>query len=306
MKTITMLEQFIIRNEMQINCAQIKKKRQGLDFYYNKRSSGIKFMTLLKNLAPIRIRSDNRHLVSHDNHSDKYEYKYNYLVEIAPVCRDDLIFLPHPGAQGSGSILICIRITNQIQLIEPTTLYMDQIDSKKYWSAPFRPIMSSNQLSEVTVLNVEKIAKFEAKFQLAEVEVANMKDTALDQILWTRSHLGNIIKVGDKVLGYEIAKSNISNSHFDSYISHGNQLPDITLVRKSVPQKYTDEKMSRIWRSRNLRVKITDTESHSIPREFFNGENKTNIQSKEIEDNIVIRLRNELYSQNLRGYQHMI
>merc|ERR1711907_519033 len=136
--------------------------------------------------------------------------------------------------------------------IEPTTLNVNQIDSKKYWSAPFRPIMSSNQLSEVIVLNVEKISKFEAKYQLADIEVVNIKHCVRDQIFWTKSHLGNILKVGDKVLGYEISKSNTSNSHFDLYISHGNQTPDITLIRKSVSREHADEKISRIWKSRTL------------------------------------------------------
>merc|ERR1712110_1061298 len=158
-----MLEQLIIKYKADFDCISIRKTRKGLDFHYLKRSQGLKFISFLKNMVPIRSRANNRHLSCHDNHSNKYDYKYNYLVEIAPLCKDDLVILKNnikQSAWGSESFQICISVARQIQLIDPTTLEITQINSKQYWDAPFRPVMSSNQLRIMMVLNIEIAIKY--------------------------------------------------------------------------------------------------------------------------------------------------
>ena len=37
--------------------------------------------------------------MSHDANSNVYNYKYTYAVEIVPICKDDLLFLPARLAQ---------------------------------------------------------------------------------------------------------------------------------------------------------------------------------------------------------------
>jgi NMD protein affecting ribosome stability and mRNA decay len=39
-----------------------------------------------QNVVPARFRAD-KQLVSHDSHSNTYNYKYTFSVEIAPVCK---------------------------------------------------------------------------------------------------------------------------------------------------------------------------------------------------------------------------
>jgi len=264
MKTLIMLEQLIIKYKADLNCLQIKSKQQGLDFHFNKRSHSLTFIKFLKKMVPIRFHANNRHLVSHNNHNNKYEYKYSYLVEIAPVCKDDLLYLSNSvGLRGQGLILVCTRITNQIQLIAPVTMETFQIASDKYWNAPFRPILSSSQLQELLVLNIETSVKARAKFHLADVEIVRQCDLGRNNLIFiSKTHLGNILTVGDNVLGYIMITASVVDQDFESYISHGNQVPEVILVRKSCLKEYRENKITHMWKMRQSKIKIFKNEAH--------------------------------------------
>jgi nonsense-mediated mRNA decay protein 3 len=75
-------------------------------------------------VVPIRFRAD-KQLVSHDIHTSTYNYKYTFSVEIAPVCKDDLICLPAKLSSSLGSLgplVLVTRVTNVITLTDPVTL----------------------------------------------------------------------------------------------------------------------------------------------------------------------------------------
>jgi NMD protein affecting ribosome stability and mRNA decay len=49
-----------------------------------------------------------------------------------------------------GQLLICLRVTSTIQLIDPATLQLREVDGSHYWANPFEPIASSKRLVKVT------------------------------------------------------------------------------------------------------------------------------------------------------------
>ena len=59
---------------------------QGVDFFFNNRAHALKFINFVQNVVPMRYRSD-KQLVSHNEHSSTYNYKYTFSVEIVPICR---------------------------------------------------------------------------------------------------------------------------------------------------------------------------------------------------------------------------
>eukprot|EP01138_Halocafeteria_seosinensis_P012910 gb/GECG01013188.1/.p1 GENE.gb/GECG01013188.1/~~gb/GECG01013188.1/.p1 ORF type:complete len:660 (+),score=114.92 gb/GECG01013188.1/:1-1980(+) len=115
------------------------------------------------------------------------------------------------------------------------------------------------------------------KFLLADVEVARTKDLgANDEIFTVRSHLGNILKPGDSVLGYDLASANIN----DEYVNESQdvvrtgkasgkgkaksksgggvynkkvELPDVVLVRKHYP-KWRSKSRQRNWKLQRLQM----------------------------------------------------
>lgn len=66
----------------------------------------------MQNVVPAKFRHD-KQLVSHDAHSASYNYRYTFSVEIAPICKDDLICLPPKLSQKHGQIgplLLCTKV----------------------------------------------------------------------------------------------------------------------------------------------------------------------------------------------------
>ena len=62
-----------------------------------------------------------------------------------------------------GQLLICLRVTSTIQLIDPATLQLREVDGSHYWANPFEPIASSKRLVKVIfqiVLELEDIEEY--------------------------------------------------------------------------------------------------------------------------------------------------
>lgn len=52
-------------------------------------------------------------------------YKYSTSVEIAPICRDDLLLLPRPlqlKLGGIGPLVLCYKISNAIHIVDCITM----------------------------------------------------------------------------------------------------------------------------------------------------------------------------------------
>ncbi len=57
-----------------------------MDFFFNNRAHALKFISFVQSVVPAKYRSD-KQLVSHNEHSATYNYKYTFSVEIVPICR---------------------------------------------------------------------------------------------------------------------------------------------------------------------------------------------------------------------------
>ena len=72
------------------------------------------------------------------------------------------------------------------------------------------------------------------KFKVIDLEVARADKVGVDgNSFRIKSHLGNILRVGDTVLGYDMAVM-INNSSDDSHL--GPYTPDVILVKKIYPE----------------------------------------------------------------------
>ena len=61
-----------------------------------------------------------------------------------------------------GQIVLCLRVTATIQLIDPLTLQLREVDGNHYWGKPFFPIAECKRLVKVTkfVNNVNENLKY--------------------------------------------------------------------------------------------------------------------------------------------------
>lgn len=93
----------------------------GLDFYYATEGHARKMVDFLNCVLPCKYQHSKK-LISHDIHSNIYNYKFTYSVDIVPISKDSVVCLPKKLTQQLGGIApICLvyRVTNTLHLIDP-------------------------------------------------------------------------------------------------------------------------------------------------------------------------------------------
>lgn len=191
---------------------------------------------------------NSRKLVSHDARNGTADFKHNYLIEIVPVCKDDLISIPPSLARNLSDINpLCLvkTILGGIHVIDPRTGERQEISAEKYWRQSFTPLQSSRELVRFIVIDIEPILqdqratarKISKKVSMAEVTIAREDEFGVTDTQCTvLSHLGNILRVGDLVMGFDLTRATWAQEHDASQKSRG-ALPDVILVRKYYPPK---------------------------------------------------------------------
>lgn len=139
----------------------------------------------MQSVLPIKCQHSKK-LISHDIHSNIYNYKFTFSIEIVPLSKDSVVCLPKKLTQQLGSISpICLvnRVTSTIHLIDARTgqgklsfnfIYLSRIDNYNnlsfihiifflvcevsatvYWRNPFSPICNPKQLVEYIVMDID-------------------------------------------------------------------------------------------------------------------------------------------------------
>ncbi|KDP32452.1 hypothetical protein JCGZ_13377 [Jatropha curcas] len=237
-RTFFYLEQLILKHAAAVLAIKIKEVDQGIDFFFAKRSYAAKFVEFVGKVSPLKVRHD-KQLVSHDSKSNNYNYKYTFSAEICPISREDLIFLPPKLAASSGNIgplVICIKVMDGISLLDPFTLRHCFLNGEQYWRAPFQSLLTSRQLVEYIILDVEPFSYERSvgssKYKLVDAQVARRSDFGKNnKIFHVRTHLGHILSAGDSALGYDLYGANSSGLELDQY--RDLVLPDAILIKKS-------------------------------------------------------------------------
>jgi nonsense-mediated mRNA decay protein 3 len=280
-RTFLFLEQLILKNGIQKDTISVKEVKDGLDFFYSSRSHAIKTVEFLASVVPVRTKSSEQ-LLSMDTHSNTANYKFTYSVEIAPICKDDLVCLPAKVARSLGNIaqlVVCTRVGNSLHLTDPATLQTAELSAHSYWRAPFASLGAVGDLVEFTVLDCEPAGPTRGRFVEADAQVAlanafqatNAGDATMDYedggasdgIYHTRTHLGALLQAGDTALGYHLSRRNFNSDDFAT-LPPG-RVPDVVLVKKTYPARRKKNK-TRGWRLRSMAKETADDEAGAPSR----------------------------------------
>jgi len=246
-RTFLYLEQLIMKHNAHNKVVSLKESREGLDFHFAQRSHAQHFVDFISSWVPTRTRNS-KHLLTHDANSNVYQYKYTMACDICPICADDLVFVPRGHSallSGADPLMLCQRVTNSIRLISPLTLRVHNIPTPEYWKRPLDPVCTRAHLTEFIVLNVELLKQEtpaetsqpsqrggRSRFALADVEIARAADLGVnDDSLVVRTHLGNMLKPGQRAYGYDLRSVNISGLD-TAGVEEQMQRTDVILVRK--------------------------------------------------------------------------
>ena len=87
-------------------------------------------------------------MISHDTHSNTYNEKHTWVAEVIPICRDDLLVLPsYNRVPGLGELVLVIKITSQVTILDPVTGRIGELRLDKFWKRPFQPVASREVLT---------------------------------------------------------------------------------------------------------------------------------------------------------------
>ncbi|EEB15514.1 Nonsense-mediated mRNA decay protein, putative [Pediculus humanus corporis] len=279
-KTFFYLEQLILKHKAHENTLGIKPVHEGLDFFYSTEAHARKMVDFITNVLPCRSQHSKK-LISHDIHSNTYNYKYTWSVEIVPLSKDGVVCLSKKLTQQLGGINpLCIvaRITNSVHLIHPASSQIAEVSASVFWRTPFSIICSPPQMIEFVVIEIDVINANEKqrfkgqgaishKHLLADVWVVKASELGINEnTIHTRTHLGAILKPGDSVLGYNLADFNVNDDNFDKLKE--NDLPDVILIKKYYGERSARKRL-RNWKLKHLNEDATNFNKTSDEFEEF-------------------------------------
>ena len=106
---------------------------------------------------PVRVK-ESKQLISHSEQSMVYNYKYTTSLEIAPICKDDLVLLPKSLSRelgGIGPFVLVYKISTFVHVVDVLTMQTYEIDQVTYWKHQFTGLCSKDRLTEFVVINIE-------------------------------------------------------------------------------------------------------------------------------------------------------
>lgn len=260
-KTLYYMEQMILKHKAHENSLGIKNNTAGLDFFFSGENHARKMVDFLQTILPIKF-TQSKKLISHDIHSNEYNYKFTWMVDIVPISKGSLVCLNKKLQTSYGNITpICLvqNVANTIHLIDPITAQLAEISGTNYFRYPFTSICDPKQLIEYTVMDIEIIKNrkpfpgqgpISNKHVVAEVWIVKSCELGMnDSNIHTKTHLGHLLKPGDTVLGFDLRDTVVNNADFEKL--NPDNIPDVIIVKKHFGDK-DKRRRSRKWKLKHL------------------------------------------------------
>ena len=118
------LEQLILKHNMQKQCLDVQEEEVGLNFLFAKRELAASFSQFVQDHISCRMKSS-KQLISHDEKNGTAHHKHTFLIDLAPVCKDDLVLLPKPLSKdlgGIGPLVLVYKISKFIHIVDVQTM----------------------------------------------------------------------------------------------------------------------------------------------------------------------------------------
>ena len=255
-RTFLYLEQMILKQGAHRETINIKEVPNGIDFFFSQRNHAEKFVDFLSSVSPVKTKKA-QELISQDIHTSSKSYKFTFSCELVPICKDDLVALPIKLAKQIGNIsplVLCYRVGTAVNLLDPNTLQIADLNTPIYWRTPFSPIADVQELTEFVVMDIEPIGPQKGRFLLAEATVARASDLGVNDTTYlVRTHLGSILHPGDSAMGYHLTGTQFNNEFFEAIEEskqYASTIPDVILVKKHYPERKKGK--SRNWKLKRM------------------------------------------------------
>jgi nonsense-mediated mRNA decay protein 3 len=71
------------------------------------------------------------------------------MVELAPICRDDLAILPKSLSKllgGIGPLVLVYKISNYVHIVDIKTMQTFELDKRTYWQHKFKAVLERDRM----------------------------------------------------------------------------------------------------------------------------------------------------------------
>ncbi|BFU18771.1 nonsense-mediated mRNA decay protein 3 putative [Entamoeba histolytica] len=235
-KSILTLEQEILKANAHQNATDIQEMPDGMDIFFQSVDHAKKFIDFLQTLVPLRYQQTKK-LVSQDDHKNTYDFKVSFSVEVVPISRQDLVFLPKVNVNqlgGVGPLMVCTQVAGTLHLVDVLKGTEVELYAHQFFQHPFDALTNSKNLVEYYVVEVTKIGKPVGQYQLADCQIIKSEDFGVtEDYLYVKTIFGNTIREGETALGYDLVNLNANNDNFESYQQRGLEegtLPEVILI----------------------------------------------------------------------------
>eukprot|EP00397_Hematodinium_sp_SG-2012_P032716 GEMP01034858.1.p1 GENE.GEMP01034858.1~~GEMP01034858.1.p1 ORF type:complete len:459 (+),score=95.72 GEMP01034858.1:90-1466(+) len=199
-RTFHQLEQLLLENTTLEKLLKIEHHEDGIDFFFNgPKQATPKLVEYLKSWV-VGKEKHSKHLVSHNVQNSTAKFKRAFYLELCPLSRGDLVFLPKKIAKALAApqLLLVLRVRSNIHLVSPGSGRYYDISRDQYWKNPFNACATFQQLREFVVMDDSN---------LPEVTVAQTRDlgTVDDCLVQTRTHFQ--VAASDEVLAYDLVNT---------------------------------------------------------------------------------------------------
>lgn len=265
-RTFYFLEQALIKTGVADKAIEIKQMPTGLDFYWLQKTEGLALVEFLRSIVPIQSK-ESRKLITQDDHNNVKKYKFTQFVEVSPVCKHDLTFLPPKLCQTLGGVsplVLCFRTSSMLHLIDPLSLKIVTVSAVQFFRHPFKPVLTQENLTKYVVLDIEKgetgnkqnrQGADNNRVNLAEVTLARDSDFGVNDIQFQCvTHLGHILNCGDMVQGYDLTNANLAD---DDLKRIKGDLPEVILVKKYY-ERTAKRRNRRKWKIKKMNITESD------------------------------------------------
>nr|CCC48737.1 conserved hypothetical protein [Trypanosoma vivax Y486] len=255
-KTFLFLEQLILKHKVHENFIRVETQPGGLDFFFGHKSHALNFLEFIDRNSPV-TRRDAVQLVSHDSKNNTAVQHHTFSLEIAPLCREDLLLLPYKNYYqklgGLGPLVLVHKVYSSIVLLDPKTLRASEFTGTYYWKKPFLPLMNSREMTEFYVLQCTPTGITNGRYQVGVVTVCLSGEVGQGREWIVTSHLGGQLQPGDLAMGYLLQGRSFNHEEWDSQRYRDEQLQEVVLVHKRFPSQRA-RRHKRLWRLKRLDV----------------------------------------------------
>lgn len=231
------------------------KEDTKLIFRFSSKQMAFRLVSFIKRSLAVKIEEETNKIPRDET---DFDIQLTYIITLPAIWTDDLICLPENicKMKSCNSLVICSKVSDSIAFVDPETGITIQITPEIYWKDPFSPLLMKSSMVLFDVLSINLLGPKRGRTQMCDVEIvldsknltesseildskSNKKDAEINNnALEVRSHLGNLLNIGDFCLGYDL-RNGISTP-FGSGEVHA--LPEGIIVSAIDANKTIDDK----------------------------------------------------------------